>query len=170
MIVSVLLIVLATALSVGVIDAVIESAGANAVAITVFDRVLVTTSEPQTKIWLLCAMSAVAALALVTAVARFRGRRLERRLAAELDARYEELSSKAAGDAARAHLLEARVAELQTWVERATDERDEARLALQEAERERDAAERRAREAASGTPSVVVVPEATSPVEEASSA
>ena len=156
MIIAVLCLLLATALSVGAAETVIESARSDPMTIVAFDRVLLEPSHV-TGIWILCAMSAVAALALVTAVANIRGRRLERRLAAELDARYEDMSSTAAGDAARAHLLEARVAELQTWVERATDERDEARAALQEAEHERETAERRAREAERGP---VVVPDA----------
>jgi hypothetical protein len=166
MIVSVLSILLATAISVGVVMAVIESTrSTDPMVIVLFDRVLLEPDTP-VGIWILCAMSAVAALAMVTAVARLRGRRLERRLAAELDARYEDVSSKAAGDAARAHLLEARAAELQTWVERALEERDEAREALEVAERERDAAERKLREAAAAAPEVtaptpvIVVPEA----------
>ncbi|MEX0985557.1 MAG: hypothetical protein WD096_11005 [Actinomycetota bacterium] len=169
MIVSVLSLLLATAISVGVVETVIESARTDAVTIAVFDRVLLEPGVPA-GIWILCGMSAVAALALVAAGASIRGRRLERRLAAELDARYGDMSSMAAGDAARAHLLEARVAELQTWIERATEERDEARAALAEAQHETAAAERRAREAAGARP-VVVVPEApTEVVTEPSSA
>jgi hypothetical protein len=159
MIISVLLLLVATAFAVGVIEAIVESTQqlTDPMQIAVFDKVLL---EPglSTGIWILCGLSAVAALAMVSAAARIRGRRLERRLAAELDARYEEMSSKSAGDAGRAHLLEARVAELQTWVERANEERDEARAALVEAEKERDAAERRLREAAAA-PSMVVVPD-----------
>ena len=133
MILAVLFLLLAVSLSVGVDDAVIESATTDPLQIVVFGRVLLEPGTPA-GIWILCAMSAVAALALVSAVAYLRGRRLERRLAAELDARYAELSSKAAGDAARAHLLDARVAELQTWYERALAERDEARREMETAQ------------------------------------
>jgi hypothetical protein len=133
MILSVLYLLAAVALSVGVGDAVIESASTDPMQIVVFGRVLLEPGTPE-GIWILCGMSAVAALALVSAVARIRGRRLERRLAAELDARYAEMSSKAAGDAARAHLLDARVAELQTWYERAVAERDQAREELESAQ------------------------------------
>jgi hypothetical protein len=162
MIVSVLSLLLAVGLAVGVIETVIESARQDAMTIVAFDRVLFEPGLPA-GIWILCAMSAVVALALVTAAASIRGRRLERRLAAELDARYEDMSSKAAGDAARAHLLEARVAELQTWVERANAERDEAREAMKEAEQGLAAAERQAREVAAASP-VVVVPESAQSV------
>ena len=158
MIISVLLLLLATAFAVGVVEAIVESTQhLDPMQISVFDKVLLEPSL-STGIWILCGLSAVAALAMVSAAARIRGRRLERRLAAELDARYEDMSSKSAGEAGRAHLLEARVAELQTWVERANAERDEARTALVEAEKSRDAAERRAREAAAA-PSMVVVPD-----------
>ena len=156
MIVAVLFLLLATALSAGVVESVIESSRNDAMTIVAFDRVLL---EPGTHagIWILCGVSAVAALALVTAVAFLRGRRLERRLAAELDARHQELSSKAAGDAARAHLLEARVAELQTWYERALAERDAARAETEMAQGELTTALRRAKQA-----DVVVLPEAPS--------
>ena len=167
MIVSVLALLLAVAFTVGVAETVIESARTDAMTIMAFDKVLLEPGVPA-GIWILCGMSAVAALALVTAAARIRGRRLERRLAAELDARYEDMSSKAAGDAARAHLLEARAAELQTWVERATDERDEARETAKEAEREREAAERRLRETAAGP--LVVVPDPEPEADEAEQA
>jgi len=129
MIIAVLFLVLATGLSVAVIQSVIDSAQTDVAQIIMFDRVLLEPGLPA-GIWILCGMSAAAALAWVAAVAHLRGRRLERRMAAELDARYQELSSNAAGDAARAHLLEARAAELQTWYERSTSERDQARAQL----------------------------------------
>ena len=59
------------------------------------------------------------------AVAYARGRRLERRMAAELDARYQEITAKAAGDVARGGLLSWRVAELRTSMDELTARRDE---------------------------------------------
>ncbi|MDP9185339.1 MAG: hypothetical protein M3O29_06710, partial [Actinomycetota bacterium] len=56
------------------------------------------------------------------AVAYARGRRLERRMAAELDARFAELAERDAGDTAR-RLLTWRLAELQTLVDRLLEER-----------------------------------------------
>jgi hypothetical protein len=70
----------------------------------------------------MCAVSASAALAMVAAVAHARGRRLERRMAAELDARYAALAERDAGDTAR-RLLTWRLAELQTLVDRLLEER-----------------------------------------------
>jgi hypothetical protein len=64
---------------------------------------------------------------MVTAVAYARGRRLERRMAAELDGRWEEISERSASDATRIRLLSWRVAELQTLVNRLGDDRAAAR-------------------------------------------
>jgi hypothetical protein len=55
---------------------------------------------------------------MAIAVAYARGRRLERRMAAELDARWAELAERDAGDTARRELLNWRLAELQTLVDR----------------------------------------------------
>lgn len=155
MVISVLFLVLATGLSVAVIQSVIDSAKTDVATIIMFDRVLLEPGLPA-GIWILCGMSAAAALAWVAAVAHIRGLRLERRMAAELDARYQELSSSATGDAARAHLLEARVAELQTWYERSTRERDEALMQLEEVQEELHRLQVEASRA-----SVVAIPEAS---------
>ena len=69
-------------------------------------------------ITIVCAVSAAAALAMAIAVGYARGRRLERRMAAELDARWAQLAERDAGDAARRELLNWRLAELQTLVDR----------------------------------------------------
>ena len=60
-------------------------------------------------------VSASAALAMAIAVAYARGRRLERRMAAELDERWAALAERDAGDAARKNLLSWRIAELKPW-------------------------------------------------------
>jgi hypothetical protein len=86
-----------------------------------FGRVLVVLPLDTTML-VLCAVSASAALAMVAAVAHARGRRLERRMAAELDARYAALAERDAGDTAR-RLLTWRLAELQTLVDRLLEER-----------------------------------------------
>ena len=65
---------------------------------------------------------------MVTALAYARGRRLERRMAAELDGRWEEISERNAGDATRIRLLSWRVAELQTLANRLTAERAARRI------------------------------------------
>jgi hypothetical protein len=77
----VLFIVLATAGSALVIELVIESARTGARELVAFGYVLAAPGG-SVGIWILCGVSATAALALVTAVAYARGRRLERRMAA----------------------------------------------------------------------------------------
>jgi hypothetical protein len=104
-----------------VVEVVLETVRTEARALVAFGRVLADPPLDAT-ILMLCALSASAALAMVTAVARARGRRLERRMAAELDARYAELAERDAGDSAR-RLLTWRLAELQTLVDRLLEER-----------------------------------------------
>ncbi len=70
-----------------------------------------------------CAVSVTAALALAAALAYARGRRLERRMAAELDDHWAALAEREAADAARTRQLARGVAELQTLVEGLVGER-----------------------------------------------
>jgi len=123
----VLFIVLATAWSALVAELVIESARTGARELVAFGYVLAAPGG-SVGIWILCGVSATAALALVTAVAYARGRRLERRMAAELDERWEEISQRNAGDATRIRLLSWRVAELQTLTNQLTAERAAKRV------------------------------------------
>ena len=76
-------------------------------------------------IFILCGLAVSAGLAWAAAVAYARGRRLEQRMAAELDARYAEMTAQAAGDFARAGLLSWRVAELRTSLDDLIKRRDE---------------------------------------------
>jgi len=109
-----------------VFELVLESAKANGERLVLFGSVLASPGHP-VGIWMLSGVSATAALAMVTAVAYARGRRLEHRMAAELDERWEEISQRTAGDAARNELLSWRLAELQTLVDRLMAERAAAR-------------------------------------------
>jgi len=104
-------------------ELVAESARVQGRALVVFGDVLATPSVSMT-IGVLCLVSASAALAMVIAVAHARERRLERRMAAELDARWAALDQRDAGDVARKNLLSWRVAELQTLVEQLLAERE----------------------------------------------
>ena len=118
-------IVLASVWSALVAEVVLETVRTEGRAVVAFGRVL-ATSPLDVTIGVLCALSASAALAMVTAVAYARGRRLERRMAAELDARYAALADRGAGDTSQ-RLLTWRLAELQTLVDRLLEER---RMAL----------------------------------------
>ena len=104
------------------IEMVFESARAHGQAVILFGHVVATPPLTAT-IVTLCVLSASAALALVIAVAHGRGRRLERRMAAELDARWAEIAERDAGDTARRELLLWRLAELQTLVDNLLAER-----------------------------------------------
>ena len=120
-------IVLATAWSAVVIELVLESARTRGRELVAFGSVLAAPGGTA-GILILCAVSATAALAMVTAVAYARGRRLERRMAAELDGRWEEISERNASDATRIRLLSWRVAELQTLTNQLTAERAAKRV------------------------------------------
>ena len=123
MVLPVILLLLATGWTVVAIDVVIESARVGARELWAFGHLVATPGLPE-GIWIVCAVSATAALAMVTAAAYVRGRRLERRMAAELDESRAEMARRGAGDAARMRLLSWRVAELQTLADRLLDERE----------------------------------------------
>jgi hypothetical protein len=117
-------IVLATAWTAVVVETIIESARVFGSSIQFLGRTMLTPGI-RLGILILCGLAASAGLAWAAAVAYARGRRLERRMAAELDARYQEITAKAAGDVARAGLLSWRVAELRTSMDELTARRDE---------------------------------------------
>ena len=119
----VIAIVVATAWSALAADAVIESARAGDGSLVVLRRTLFTPGL-RPGIVILAGLAAFAGLAMAAAVAYARGRRLERRMAAELDARYQEITARAAGDVARAGLISWRVAELRTSMQDLTGQRD----------------------------------------------
>jgi hypothetical protein len=106
------------------VELVIESARVDGTALVAFGVVLATPPVEVT-IVLLCLVAASAALALAIAVAYVRGRRLERRMAAELDARWAELAEREGADKARTELLMWRVDELQALVDQLLEERTE---------------------------------------------
>jgi hypothetical protein len=120
----ILLIILAALWGAVAVELVIESARVDGAALVAFGVVLATPPVAVT-IVVLCLVSASAALALAVAVAYVRGRRLERRMAAELDARWAELAEREGADKARTELLMWRVNELQTMVDHLLEERAE---------------------------------------------
>lgn len=117
-------IVLATVWTAIVVETIVESARAYGSSIILLGRTLYT---PGIRIGLLilCGLAASAGLAWTASVAFARGRRLERRMAAELDERYREVTAQAAGDVARAGLVSWRVAELRTSMNELIAQRDE---------------------------------------------
>jgi hypothetical protein len=115
-------IVLAAVWCAAALELVIESARTGGRALVFLGRVL-AAPPPEVTILVLCAVSASAALALAIAVAHGRGRRLERRMAKELDTRWADLAEREVADGARKRLLSWRVAELQALVEELLAER-----------------------------------------------
>lgn len=125
---------LATLWTAVVIETIIESVRAFAGSIVFLGQ---TFYDPgtQPEILILCGLAATAGLAWSAAVSYARGRRLERRMAAELDTRYQEMTTRAAGDVARAELTAWRVAELRTSMDELLVRRDEILAQMELAQR-----------------------------------
>jgi chromosome segregation ATPase len=117
------MVALAALYSAVVVQTVVESADTGGKQIIVFGKLIASPGAPE-GIWIIAGLSASAALAMVSAVAYARGRRLERRMAEELDARWEEISQRDAGTAAQGQLVQWRIAELQSSLEDLIRRRD----------------------------------------------
>jgi hypothetical protein len=128
-------IALAAAWTAFVAETIVESARLYGASIQFVGHTLLSPGI-RPGIFILCGLAVSAGLAWAAAVAYARGRRLEQRMAAELDARYAEMTAQAAGDFARAGLLSWRVAELRTSLDDLIKRRDEI-LAEMELERRR---------------------------------
>ena len=109
----ILAIAAATLWTAFVVETIVESVRGFGGSIVFADRALLAPGI-QPGIVILCGLAASAGLAWAAAVAYARGRRLERRMAADLDERYQQMNARAAGDIARAELVTWRVAELRT--------------------------------------------------------
>ena len=107
-----------------VADIVAESATSGGSKLSMLGHVL---SRPATGtgIAVLTVLSASAGSAITASVAFMKGRRLERRMAAEIDDRWEAISQRSAGSVARGELLEWRSAELQTTLNELLSKRNE---------------------------------------------
>ena len=127
-------IVVAAVWSALAVDAIVESAGEGGGSIVVLGRTLLTPGV-RPGILILCGLAASAGLAVAAAGAHARSRRLERRMAAELDARYQDMATRAAGDVARAGLLTWRVAELRTSMQALNDQREQVLAEMELARR-----------------------------------
>jgi hypothetical protein len=117
-------IVLATAWTAVVLGTILESARASGGSIIVLGRTVLTPGM-RPGVLILCGLAASTGLAWTVAVAYARGRRLERRMAAELDERSREIAMRATGDVARAGLLSWRVDELRTSMGELSERREQ---------------------------------------------
>lgn len=125
---------LATAWTAAVVDTIIESTRTSDGAISFLGRTLIAPGI-RPGILILCGLAASAGFAWTIVVAFTRSRREERRISAALDTQYQEVTTKAAGDAARAGLLTWRIGELQTEVNELAAKRDLARSEMELAQR-----------------------------------
>jgi hypothetical protein len=125
---------LAAAWTAAVVDTIIESTRTSGGTIRFLGRTLIAPGI-RPGILILCGLAASAGLAWTIAVAFARGRRMERRMAAELDTRYQEMTTKAAGDAARAGLLTWRIGELQASMNELVEKRDRVQSEMELAQR-----------------------------------
>jgi tRNA A37 threonylcarbamoyladenosine modification protein TsaB len=135
--VAIVAIAVASAWSALVVDTIVESTEAGGGSIVALRTTLLVPGV-RVGVSILCGLAASAGLAVAAAAAHARGRRLERRMTAELDARYQEVTARAAGDVARAELLSWRVAELRTSMKDLIGQRDQL-LAEMELARRRTA-------------------------------
>jgi hypothetical protein len=144
MILAWLLIALSSLVALIAGDVVAESADTGGQQIEAFGRVLFSPGLPAGA-WILAGIGAAGTLLLVTAIANLRGRYLERRMAKEIDDRFEELSQREAGESARAHLLQTRAGELEHSLEILSRQRDDVSREIERG-RERAAEIRRVAE------------------------
>jgi chromosome segregation ATPase len=110
------------ALYAGLVTAVIVESARAPRSIILFGQVVAEPGRAWT-LAIVATLAASAASALATSIAYVRGRRLERRMAAELDARWEQITRKEVDLRARRDVLTDRVAELHRQMETLARER-----------------------------------------------
>lgn len=94
---AVVLVSIATVWTAVVADVVAESASSGGARISLLGHAI-TSATPQTGVISLAALAASAAVGLAAALAFVANRRMERRMAAELDARWEEIARNQASE------------------------------------------------------------------------
>lgn len=107
-----------------VVDVVAETAAAGGLAIELFGATLAIT-RPSTAIVVVAILAASAGVLLVSTLAVVRGRWLERTFADDYDARYEALSTSAAGWEARNGLIHWQIDDLREQQRQLLAKRDE---------------------------------------------
>ncbi len=105
-------------------DLAIESAQSGLTQLTLFGND-VHTATGHSGVYIVVGLVAVFAAALATSLATLRGRSLERRMAAQLDGRWQQISERNAGFEARNELLTWRARELENQIEDLESQRTE---------------------------------------------
>jgi hypothetical protein len=124
MAIGIILVAVSAACSVAVIDIVAESASSGLTQLTLFGSDLFTTGG-RGGIYIAAGLVAAAAAALVASLAALHGHQIERRMAGDLDERWQQLSERNAGFEARNELLTWRARELENQIEDLSAQRDE---------------------------------------------
>jgi TolA-binding protein len=122
--ISIILLVLSAACAVAVTDIVAESASSDLTRITLFGTELFTTTG-RAGVFITVGLVAAAVAAVVASLAGLHGRQIERRMASDLDERWQQLSERNAGFEARNELLTWRARELENQIEDLSSQRDE---------------------------------------------
>lgn len=120
----ILALVAATIWTAVVVEMIVESVRAFGGEIRFMGRTIMTPGI-RPSIVVLCGLAASAGIALAAAIAYARGRRLKRRMTADLDERYQEMTTRAAGDIARAELATWQAKELSGTVDDLAHQRDD---------------------------------------------
>jgi DNA anti-recombination protein RmuC len=132
-----ILLGLSTIYAIVVIDLIVESASSGAKKLTLFGTQIAEVTK-WNGVYIVAALAASAALFLVVSLAYLRGRRLEKKMAADLDTRFNELSERNATFEARNELLTWRIEELTDQMEQLTHRRDEALAEIDRLETDAD--------------------------------
>jgi hypothetical protein len=117
-----LLVGIAALWSAVVVDVVAESASSGGRTISLLGHTL-SRATPHTGVIYLAALAASAAIGLAAAISFVSGRRMERRMAGDLDDRWDALSRKEQSET-RLELFEWQVGELDTTVNQLVRQRD----------------------------------------------
>ncbi|MEP7059605.1 MAG: hypothetical protein ABI828_02635 [Actinomycetota bacterium] len=108
-----------------VIDVIVEAASSKATQLSLFGRDVSSPTSTGAEIVIVSALAASAAFAVSAALASWNHRRLERRMATEVDERWEAVSREQADAATRTDLEEWRTTDLQNSLDMLLTKRDE---------------------------------------------
>lgn len=124
MLISIVLVVISAVGAALAGDLAVESASSGLTRLTMFGNDLYTTTA-HTGVFIVVGLVAAFAAALAASLASLRGRNIERRMAEQLDGRWQQISERNAGFEARNELLTWRARELENQIEDLESQRTE---------------------------------------------